>query len=112
MKQAFLERILAARRGARAFATVTSLSTGAQAIVENGRAEGELPLDRVIDHLVDALRAMVEGRQRRKDHAAHLGHGRHVTQVREDERRLAHHQHQPAPFLQHHIRGTRDQVVR
>ena len=27
------------------------------------------------------------------------------------ERRLARHQHQAAPLLQHHVRGARDQVV-
>ena len=37
---------------------------------------------------------------------------RHVAQVREVERRLAHHQHQAAPLLQHDVGGAREQVVR
>ena len=45
MKRALLERLLASRREGRAVATVTHLESGAQALVENGRAEGELPLD-------------------------------------------------------------------
>ena len=58
MKANFLDRVLAARRGGRAFATVTHLSTGAQAIVENGRADGELALDAAaLDAVAAALRA-------------------------------------------------------
>jgi DNA-binding transcriptional LysR family regulator len=33
----------------------------------------------------------------------------HVAQVDKGERRLAHHQNQPPPFLQHDIGGTREQ---
>ena len=42
---------------------------------------------------------------------AHLGDGRHVAQMGQVERRLAHHQQQPAPLLQRHVGGPRQQVV-
>ena len=55
---------------------------------------------------------LIKARQRRENNPAHLRHRRHVAQVRQVERRFAHHQHQPAALLEHHVGRARDQVVR
>ena len=65
----------------------------------------------LVDDVLHRLRPQVEGGHGRADDAAHLGHGRHVAQVDQVQRRLAHHQHQPAPLLEHDVGRARDQVV-
>src|SRR5215510_9757270 len=45
--------------------------------------EVEHAADRVVHQVVDGLGLAVERRHRREDHAAHLGDGRHVADVRE-----------------------------
>jgi hypothetical protein len=68
--------------------------------------------DGMVDEFVERAGPGVEGRHRREDDAAHLGHGRHVAQVREVERGFAGDQHQAAALLEHHVGRARDQVVR
>jgi xanthine dehydrogenase accessory factor len=57
-----LRRTLEARRAGRAVALVTHLETGAQALVEEGRAEGPLALDEAA--AAAALRALREDKSR------------------------------------------------
>jgi xanthine dehydrogenase accessory factor len=57
-----LRRTLEARRAGRAVALVTHLETGAQALVEEGRAEGPLALDEAAS--AAALRALREDKSR------------------------------------------------
>jgi xanthine dehydrogenase accessory factor len=57
-----LRRTLEARRAGRAVALVTHLETGAQALVEEGRAEGPLALDAAA--MAAALRALREDKSR------------------------------------------------
>src|SRR5688572_5433581 len=57
-------------------------------------AEVEHAPDGMVYQVVDGLGAAVERGHRREDHAAHLGDGRHVADVREVERGLAGDQHE------------------
>ena len=59
----------------------------------------------------DLRRLVVEAGQRGEDDSAHLRHRCHVAQVRQVERRLAHHQHQLAALLEHHVGRARDQII-
>ena len=63
---------------------------------------------RVIDHLFDRWRAMVESRQWRENDATHFSDGGHVSQMSEIERRFTRHQDQAAPFFQHDVGSARD----
>ena len=54
---------------------------------------------------------MIEGRDRRHDDSAHLGHDAHVAQMDEMQRRFTRKQHQPAAFLQLHIGCPREQRI-
>ena len=47
----------------------------------------------------------------RQHHRAGAGDGQHVLEVDHRQRRLAHHQHQLAPLLEHDVGGAADEVV-
>jgi glyoxylase-like metal-dependent hydrolase (beta-lactamase superfamily II) len=71
----------------------------------------ERPGDRVLHDVVDGLGLGVEGRDRRRDDAPHLGAGHHVAEVAQVERGLAHEEHEAAALLQDHVGGAGEQVV-
>jgi anthranilate/para-aminobenzoate synthase component I len=66
--------------------------------------------NRVVNHLTNTLRALVQSRKRREDNATHFGDCGHIAQMSKIKRRLAHHQYQSPALLEHHIGGPADQV--
>ena len=67
--------------------------------------------DDVIDHLLERLRAVVEGRHRWQYRHAHPCELQHVLQMDFMQRRLAHDEHELAPLLQDVIRRAMDEVI-
>lgn len=66
----------------------------------------------LVDDVHDRFGAMVEGRHRRQDGGAEVGGLDHELQVALVERRFAGNQHQFALFLQGHVGGTDEEVLR
>ena len=67
------------------------------------------PAAGVIDDVVDRFRPVVECRHDRGDHRPDIGERRHRAQMAAVQRRLAHREHQPALFLEHHVGGAGQQ---
>ena len=67
--------------------------------------------DDVIDHVVDRLRMVVEGRHRRQHHHAHARELEHVFEMHLRQRRLAHQQHQLPALLEDDIGGAVHEVL-
>src|SRR5574343_1675383 len=68
--------------------------------------------DNEVDDLVDALRVLVKARAGRQDHGAGAGQAQHVFEVNDRERGFTWNQNQFAAFLEYHVGGAFDQVVR
>ena len=71
----------------------------------------EYARDHEVDDVGDGLRMRVEARRGRKDHRAGMREPRHVVEVDHRQRRLARHQHERTPLLEHDVGGALDQVV-
>ena len=63
-----------------------------------------------VHHIVEGLRPVVEGRNRRENGAALLSRLGHQAQMPQVQRRLPHHQDHRATFLDLHIRGACEQI--
>ncbi len=105
------------RRGGRGRGHGRDLGRGVHvAVPALGEGGGNVELveharDDVIDDVVDGLRMVVEGRHRRHDRHAHARELEHVLEMHLGERRLAHHQDEPAALLDHHVGGAVHQVL-
>ena len=65
----------------------------------------------VVDHIVQAFRARVEGRKRRGDDAAHLGDIEHILEMRPVKRRFSDHEHQTPALLERHVGGSGQEIA-
>jgi len=63
------------------------------------------------DHFIKRLRARIEGGHRRGDDRPVFGGQCHIADMAGMQGRFTGHQNQTAPFLEHHIGGTGDQIV-
>lgn len=101
---------------------VTSSDTGHQFVLSNSLTPtghqrlGNTQLiedarDDEIDHLRDAVGAMIETGRRRQHDRAHVRELEHVVEVNGRERRFSGHQNQLSPLLERHVGGAFDQIV-